>query len=89
MGRKISIDSATLMNKIFEVIETKNIFNVNYDKIEILIHPQSYIHAIVKFNNGIVKILAHDTSMKIPIFNTLYYGTKKNKNKIFGYKKIK
>ena len=56
MGRKISIDSATLMNKIFEVIETKNIFNVNYDKIEILVHPQSYIHAIVKFNNGIVKI---------------------------------
>ena len=77
MGKKITIDSATMMNKVFEVIETKNIFNVPYEKISILIHPKSYVHAIVKFKNGIIKILAHDTSMKIPIFNTLYHGTKK------------
>ena len=77
MGKKISIDSATLINKIFEVIETKNIFNVGFNKISILIHPKSYIHAIIKFKNGLIKILAHDTSMKIPIFNTLYYGTNK------------
>ena len=71
MGKKISIDSATMMNKVFEIIEAKNIFNVNYKKLSILIHPKSYIHAIVKFNNGMTKIIAHDTSMKIPILNSL------------------
>ena len=50
MGKKISIDSATMMNKVFEVIETKNIFDISYNNIDILIHPSSYIHAIVKFN---------------------------------------
>ena len=80
MGKKISIDSATMMNKVFEVIETKNIFNIQYNKIKILIHPKSYIHAIVKFNNGITKILVHDTSMKIPVFNTLYHGLDKKIN---------
>ena len=60
------------MNKVFEVIEAKNIFNLNYKQLEILIHPKSYIHAIIKFNNGLTKIIAHDTNMKYPIFNTLY-----------------
>ena len=41
-------------------------------KIKILTHPKSYIHAILKFNNGVIKIIAHDTTMKIPIFNTLF-----------------
>ena len=72
MGKKISIDSATMMNKVFEVIETKNIFSTPYKKISILIHPKSYIHAIVKFHDGTIKFLAHEPSMKIPIFNTLY-----------------
>ena len=73
MGQKISIDSATLMNKIFEVIEAKNIFNISYQKISILIHPDSYVHTIIKFKNGLTKVLIHDTSMKIPIFNALYF----------------
>ena len=72
MGKKISIDSATMINKVYEVIEAKNIFNFNYNQINILTHPKSYVHAIVKFKNGLIKIIAHDTSMKIPIFNTLY-----------------
>ena len=72
MGKKISIDSATMMNKVFEVIETKNIFSVNFNKIYILIHPKSYIHAIVKFNDGTSRLLAHEPTMRIPIFNTLY-----------------
>ena len=72
MGKKITIDSATLMNKVFEVIEAKNIFNLPYNKISILTHPNSYIHAIVKFNNGLIKILAHEPDMKIPIFNSIY-----------------
>ena len=72
MGKKITIDSATLMNKVFEVIEAKNIFNLPYKKISILTHPKSYIHAIIKFKNGLIKILAHEPDMKIPIFNSLY-----------------
>ena len=72
MGKKISVDSATLINKVYEVIEAKNIFNIPYDKIKILIHPKSYIHAFIKFNNGLIKIIAHDTTMKIPIFNTIF-----------------
>ena len=71
MGKKITIDSATLMNKVFEVIEAKNIFDLPYNKISILTHPNSYIHAIIKFYNGLTKILAHDPDMKIPISNSL------------------
>ena len=78
MGKKITIDSATLMNKVFEVIEAKNIFNIDYKKISILTHPKSYVHAIVKFENGLTKILAHDPDMKIPIYNSLYSSKKKN-----------
>ena len=72
MGKKITIDSATLINKVYEVIEAKKIFDIDYNKIEILIHPKSYVHAILKFDNGLTKIIVHDTTMKIPIFNTIY-----------------
>ena len=74
MGKKISIDSATMMNKVFEIIEAKKIFDFRYDQLEILIHPESYLHAIVKFDNGLTNLLIHDTSMEIPIGNSLYYG---------------
>lgn len=72
MGKKISVDSATLMNKIFEIIEAKNIFNLDYNKLSIIIHKQSFIHSIIKYKNGMIKFIAHDTTMKIPIFNSLY-----------------
>ena len=72
MGKKITIDSATLMNKVFEVIEAKNIFDLDIRKFKIIIHPKSYIHAIVHFKNGLVKFLDHDTNMTIPIMNSLY-----------------
>ena len=72
MGKKISVDSATLMNKVFEVIEAKNIFNVEYKKISILTHPKSYLHAVIKFNTGLIKFAAHEPDMKIPIHNSLY-----------------
>ena len=72
MGKKISIDSATMMNKVFEVIEAKNIFNIPYNKISILTHPNSYIHAIIKYKNGLIKTILHDTTMEIPIHNSLY-----------------
>jgi 1-deoxy-D-xylulose-5-phosphate reductoisomerase len=84
MGKKITIDSATMMNKVFEIIEAKKIFDLNYNQLEILIHPKSYLHAIVKFDNGLSKFLIHDTSMTIPIFNSIYLNT----NKKFKSKKI-
>tara|TARA_B100001741_G_scaffold310739_1_gene310574 strand:+ start:598 stop:1791 length:1194 start_codon:yes stop_codon:yes gene_type:complete len=72
MGKKISVDSATLMNKVFEIIEAQRIFNIDIKKFDILIHPNSYVHSIIKFSNGQIKILAHDTDMRIPIFNSIY-----------------
>ncbi len=84
MGKKISVDSATLMNKVFEIIEAKKIFNLELNKFNILIHPKSYVHAIVKLKNGLIKIIAHDTNMKIPIFNSIYFKS----NKYIKTKKI-
>jgi len=78
MGKKITIDSATLMNKVFEVIEAKNIFNIDYDKISILTHPKSYVHTIIKFKNGLSKFLIHEPDMTIPIYNSIYFEEKKN-----------
>jgi len=75
MGKKISVDSATMINKVYEVIEAKKVFNIDYQKIKILIHPKSYIHAILKFNNGLTNIIVHDTTMKVPIFNTLFLNS--------------
>ena len=72
MGKKISVDSATMMNKVFEIIEAQRIFKVKLNRFRILIHPNSYLHAIVKFENGLTKMLVHDTNMSIPIFNTIY-----------------
>ena len=89
MGKKISIDSATMMNKVFELIEAQRIFNLDRSKFKILIHPQSLVHAIVKFDNGLTKLLIHDTNMKIPIFNTLYQDSnKKLKTNKLNIKKL-
>jgi len=80
MGKKISTDSATMINKVYEVMEAKKIFNISYQKIKILIHPKSYVHAILKFNNGLTNIIVHDTTMKVPIFNTLFLNTNRQLN---------
>ena len=80
MGKKISIDSATMMNKVFEIIEAKNLFDLRFKDLDILVHPKSYIHSILYFNDGLIEIIAHDTDMKIPIFNTLYHDSNKNIN---------
>ena len=77
MGKKISVDSSNLMNKVLEVIEAKKIFKLRFNQISILIHPKSYLHALVKFNDGIIKLIAHDTTMQIPIFNTIYESGEK------------
>jgi len=72
MGKKISIDSANLMNKVFEVIEACKIFDFNKKKYKVVIHPQSYVHSIIRFKNGLIKMILYDTDMKIPISNTLF-----------------
>ena len=88
MGKKISIDSATMVNKVFEVIEANKIFKLSFKKIKILSHPASYVHAIVKFKNGLTKILIHDTNMKIPIFNSLFDQKEKIKSENLNIKKL-
>ena len=77
MGKKISIDSANMMNKVFEVIEACKLFKFDKSKYKIMIHPQSYVHSIIRFKNGLIKMILYNTDMKIPISNTLY-GIKKN-----------
>ena len=72
MGKKITIDSATLMNKILELVEAHKIFQIPYNKLDILIHPNSLVHAIVEFNNGLYKFIYHETSMIIPIANAIF-----------------
>jgi 1-deoxy-D-xylulose-5-phosphate reductoisomerase len=74
MGKKISVDSATLMNKVLELTEALKLFPFSADKYEIIIHPQSLVHAIVKFKNGTTYFLYHAVDMKIPISNALYDG---------------
>ena len=71
MGKKITVDSATLMNKMFEVVEAQKLFNIPISKLEILIHPESLVHAIISFNNGLIKFIYHETSMIIPIANAI------------------
>jgi len=72
MGKKISVDSANLMNKVFEVIEATKIFNFDKNKYKIVIHPQSYVHSIIRFKNGLTKMILYNSDMKIPISNILY-----------------
>ena len=81
MGKKISIDSANLMNKVLEVIEASLIFNLPINKFKVIIHPQSLVHAIVEFKNGLSSMLYHYNDMKIPIANSLY-------NNFYNYKNI-
>jgi len=84
MGKKISVDSANLMNKVFEVIEACKIFKFSKNKYRIMIHPQSYVHSIIRYKNGLIKMILYNADMKIPISNTLYG----QKNNILKVKKI-
>ncbi len=86
MGIKISIDSSNLMNKTLELIEAYRLFPFSQNKYDIIIHPQSLIHAIVLFKNGQTKFLYHETDMKIPIVNAIY-DNKVNIENFFKNKK--
>ena len=78
MGNKITIDSATLMNKGLEVIEAKWLFEVGLDQIEVVVHPQSIIHSMVQFTDGSVKAQLGLPSMKLPIQYALTYPQREN-----------
>jgi len=91
MGKKISIDSANLMNKVLEVIEASLIFNLPINKFKIIIHPQSLIHALIEFKNGLSSILYHYNDMKIPIANSLYnnfYNYKNNNHEFLSQNQL-
>lgn len=76
MGRKITIDSATLINKAFEVIEAHHLFNLPYDIMEVLIHPQSIIHSMVQYVDGSVIAQLAPADMRIPIQGVLSFPHK-------------
>ena len=80
MGKKISVDSANMMNKVFEVIEACKLFEFDEKKYKVLIHPQSYVHSIIRFKNGLIKMILYNSDMKIPISNILYNKKTKIKN---------
>lgn len=79
MGKKISIDSATLMNKGFEIIEAHHLFGIPYDRIDVLIHPQSLVHGIVEFEDGSILAHASNPDMRIPIAYALGLPTPQKK----------
>ena len=73
MGRKITVDSATLMNKAFEVIESRWLFSVPFERIDVVLHPQSIIHSMVEFADGSVKAQMGPPDMRLPIQYALTY----------------
>jgi 1-deoxy-D-xylulose-5-phosphate reductoisomerase len=90
MGAKISIDSATLMNKGLEMIEAKWLFNLSPDQIEVLIHPQSIIHSMVQFEDGSIKAQMGLPDMKLPIQYALGFPRRiKNNYPRTDFKKLK
>ena len=81
MGKKISIDSATMMNKALEIIEAKYLFNLRNNQIGAIIHPQSIVHAIINYKNGVSTALMYKPDMKVPIsslFSDFNEFSKKN-----------
>ena len=72
MGKKITIDSSTLMNKLLELIEAQKLFKIPKKKLDILIHPESLVHAILELKNGLIKFIYHETSMVIPLANAIF-----------------
>lgn len=86
MGAKITIDSASLMNKGLEVIEAKWLFNLDVDQIDVIVHPQSIIHSIVQFTDGSMKAQMGVPDMKLPIQYALNYPDRlKNNFKRFNF----
>ncbi len=90
MGSKITVDSATMLNKGFEIIEAHHLFNIDYDKIDVIIHPQSIIHSMVQIIDGEIYAQLSPPDMKFPIINALSFPEKlKNPFKRLSLEKIK
>jgi len=90
MGSKITIDSATMINKGFEVIEAHHLFNISYDKIDVVIHPQSIIHSMIQTIDGEIYAQMSPPDMRYPILNALFFPDKvKNPFKSLDIDKIR
>ena len=92
MGKKITIDSATMVNKALEIIEAKYLFNLDDDQIEAIIHPQAIIHAMVNYKNGITTALLNKPDMRIPISSLFFkfnsYSIKTKELNLLEYSKL-
>ena len=82
MGDKITVDSATMMNKVFEVIEAHWLFDVSWEKIDVVVHPESMIHSLVEFDDGSIKAQISNPDMRLPIQYALMYPNRKNNKNI-------
>ena len=88
MGKKISIDSATLMNKALEIIEAKYLFNLDDNQLNAVIHPQAIIHALINYENGVSTAMLNNPDMRIPISSLFFKYNKYSKfNKTFDITK--
>jgi 1-deoxy-D-xylulose-5-phosphate reductoisomerase len=83
MGKKITVDSATLMNKGLELLEAMFLFNLGVEKIKVLIHPEALIHSMVEFDDGVIMAQLSVTDMRVPIQYALSYP-KRLPNKLAG-----
>ena len=92
MGKKISIDSATMVNKALEIIEAKYLFNLEDSQIDAIIHPQAVVHAMVNYKNGITTALLNKPDMRIPISSLFFkfngYTNKTNELNLLEYSKL-
>ncbi|MDC3086627.1 1-deoxy-D-xylulose-5-phosphate reductoisomerase [Pelagibacteraceae bacterium] len=92
MGKKISIDSATMVNKALEIIEAKYLFNLDDSQIDAVIHPQAIVHAMVNYKNGITTALLNKPDMRIPISSLFFkfndYSNKSKQLKLLDYSKL-
>ena len=90
MGRKITVDSATLMNKGLEIIEAHHLFNMPYDKIDVVVHPQSIVHSAIEYKDGSVIAQLGLPSMHIPIQYAITYPNRYEgiKSKSFSFAEI-
>ena len=82
MGDKITVDAATMMNKVFEVIEAHWLFDVSWEKIDVVVHPESMIHSLVEFDDGSIKAQISNPDMRLPIQYALMYPNRKNNKNI-------
>ena len=92
MGKKISIDSATMVNKALEIIEAKYLFNLEDSQIDAIIHPQALVHAMVNYKNGVTTALLNKPDMRIPISSLFFkfndYANKTKELNLLEYSKL-